>query len=58
MTMEVTHQLVEIIETAAQNSCLVVDSLGTWVANMLEQDDSSWGADGAKSNLELGYCRL
>jgi len=42
MTMEVTHQLVEIIETAAQNSCLVVDSLGTWVANMLEQDDSSW----------------
>jgi len=51
VTLEVPHQLVKTIETAPQNRCLVVDSLGTWVANMLEQDDSSW--EGTVQNLIL-----
>lgn len=45
MTLEVPHlhlALVETIETAPINSCLLVDSLGTWVTNLLDEDDSAW----------------
>lgn len=42
VTLEVPHQLVGTIETAPLSSCLLIDSLGTWVANLLEQDDTSW----------------
>lgn len=31
-----------ILEWDQQNYCLLIDSLGTWVANCLEQEDSSW----------------
>ena len=50
VTLEVPHQLAATIETS-QNSCLVVDSLGTWVANLLEQDDTNW--EGTVQNLLL-----
>ncbi|MEA5465107.1 bifunctional adenosylcobinamide kinase/adenosylcobinamide-phosphate guanylyltransferase [Leptothoe sp. PORK10 BA2] len=39
---EVPHDLVEVIQTADVNSCLLVDSLGTWLANHLELDEASW----------------
>ncbi len=42
--LEVSHKLVEAIDTAPTTSCLIVDSLGTWVANWLEQDDRAWEA--------------
>lgn len=42
VTLEVPHQLVEAIKTAPIESCLLVDSLGTWVTNFLEDDDNSW----------------
>lgn len=42
VTLEAPHQLVETIATVAAGSCLLVDSLGTWVANLLEQDNTSW----------------
>lgn len=42
VTLEVPHQLVGTIASVPRMSCLVVDSLGTWVANLLEQDDKEW----------------
>ena len=32
----------ETIETIPLDSCLLIDSLGTWVTNLLEQDDPNW----------------
>lgn len=51
VTLEVPHQLVETIETAPLCNCLLVDSLGTWVANLLDRDDSRW--EGIVQNLLL-----
>jgi len=42
VTLEVPYRLVETIQSVPHKSCLVVDSLGTWVANLLEQDDIDW----------------
>ena len=42
VTLEVPQQLVETLKTAPPCGCLLVDSLGTWVANLLEQDDTIW----------------
>lgn len=33
-----------LIEHGASDRCLLVDSLGTWVANLLELDDTAWRA--------------
>lgn len=41
-THEVPYDLVQAIQTADANSCVLVDSLGTWLANHLELDDASW----------------
>lgn len=50
VTLEVPDlNLVETIKTAPSSTCLLVDSLGTWVANLLEQDDTSW--QGTVQNL-------
>ena len=43
-TLSVPHDLSITIEQAKPPSCLLVDSLGTWVANELEQDEESWQA--------------
>ncbi len=56
VTLEVTHQLAEAIKTAPLSSCLLVDSLGTWVANLLEQDDTSW--EETVQNLLLSLPRV
>lgn len=41
-TLAVPIALTETIQTASPDSCLLVDSLGTWLANLLEQDDVTW----------------
>lgn len=41
-TLAVPIALAETIQTVPPNSCLLVDSLGTWLANLLEQDDAAW----------------
>ena len=41
-TLAVPIALAETIQAAPANSCLLVDSLGTWLANLLEQDDTVW----------------
>ncbi|HEY9764481.1 MAG TPA: bifunctional adenosylcobinamide kinase/adenosylcobinamide-phosphate guanylyltransferase [Trichocoleus sp.] len=39
---EVPIELPKVIEEASVNSCLLVDSLGTWLANILEQEPAVW----------------
>jgi len=41
-TLEVPVNLAATLREAKDNSCLLVDSLGTWVANHLEQDEIEW----------------
>ncbi len=44
LTWEVPElQLIDAIANShASNHCLLVDSLGTWVANLLDRDDDQW----------------
>jgi adenosylcobinamide kinase / adenosylcobinamide-phosphate guanylyltransferase len=42
MTLTVPVDLAATIATATADQCLLVDSLGTWLANLLEQDDDVW----------------
>lgn len=39
---EVPVALPEAILAATAQDCLLIDSLGTWLANLLEQDDGTW----------------
>ena len=41
-TKEVPKNLAQAIQAAAPNDCLLVDSLGTWLANLLDQDEAFW----------------
>jgi adenosylcobinamide kinase/adenosylcobinamide-phosphate guanylyltransferase len=41
-TLEVPYELSATFANAEPNICLLVDSLGTWVANFLEQDELIW----------------
>lgn len=42
-TREVPHlDLIEAIAHAPASSCLLIDSLGTWVANLLDTEESKW----------------
>ncbi|MEA5616326.1 bifunctional adenosylcobinamide kinase/adenosylcobinamide-phosphate guanylyltransferase [Cronbergia sp. UHCC 0137] len=42
LTLSVPVELAATLADAKPNTCLLVDSLGTWVANLLEEDDASW----------------
>jgi adenosylcobinamide kinase / adenosylcobinamide-phosphate guanylyltransferase len=41
-TTEVPFALAEAIETALEPCCILIDALGTWVANGLEQSREDW----------------
>jgi adenosylcobinamide kinase/adenosylcobinamide-phosphate guanylyltransferase len=41
-TVEVPVHLADAIASATNQSCLLVDSLGTWLANLLEQSEAEW----------------
>lgn len=41
-TWEVPVNLAATIQSAKNSSCLLVDSLGTWVANLLEYEQTQW----------------
>lgn len=41
-TLEVPVELGSTIRQAKDTSCLLIDSLGTWVANLLDQDSTAW----------------
>ena len=43
ITLEIPVKLSETLAAYShQDSCLLVDSLGTWLANILEQDEQTW----------------
>ncbi|MBH8565586.1 bifunctional adenosylcobinamide kinase/adenosylcobinamide-phosphate guanylyltransferase [Nostoc sp. CENA67] len=42
VTLSVPVELSTTLADAKPNTCLLVDSLGTWVANLLEEDEISW----------------
>ncbi|MEH2414831.1 bifunctional adenosylcobinamide kinase/adenosylcobinamide-phosphate guanylyltransferase [Nostoc sp.] len=42
VTLSVPVELSSTLADAKPYTCLLVDSLGTWVANLLELDESSW----------------
>ena len=42
VTLEMPYELSAALADAKPNICLLVDSLGTWVANFLEQDELTW----------------
>lgn len=42
VTLEVPTTLSTTLADAHPQSCVLVDSLGTWVANLLEEDDETW----------------
>jgi len=41
-TLEVPLALADTIQNAGANTCLLIDSLGTWLANGIDQDEVSW----------------
>ncbi|GAC1467964.1 MAG: bifunctional adenosylcobinamide kinase/adenosylcobinamide-phosphate guanylyltransferase [Chamaesiphon sp.] len=41
-TLQVPLALAETVRSATTCQCLLIDSLGTWVANLLCQDDDAW----------------
>jgi adenosylcobinamide kinase/adenosylcobinamide-phosphate guanylyltransferase len=42
LTLEVPCQLSHALADAKPHSCILVDSLGTWVTNYLAMDEESW----------------
>lgn len=41
-TLQVPIELSTTILQASEPSCLLIDSLGTWLANILDQDEATW----------------
>jgi len=41
-TIATPIELAAVIGTATASDCLLIDSLGTWVANLLDQEDEAW----------------
>ena len=41
-TLEVPLELAVALGEASDGSCLLIDSLGTWVANLLEENTACW----------------
>lgn len=41
-TLEVPRDLASTLISSQASSCLLVDSLGTWLANFLEESEASW----------------
>jgi adenosylcobinamide kinase / adenosylcobinamide-phosphate guanylyltransferase len=41
-TLAVSVDLAAAIREAPENACLLIDSLGTWLANILDQDERTW----------------
>jgi adenosylcobinamide kinase / adenosylcobinamide-phosphate guanylyltransferase len=56
-TWEVADDLAAAISRAPISSCLLIDSLGTWLANHLEQDQSTWQQTQADLLQQLQQCQ-
>jgi adenosylcobinamide kinase/adenosylcobinamide-phosphate guanylyltransferase len=42
VTLSVPVELAATLSNAKSDTCILIDSLGTWVANFLEEDDLNW----------------
>ncbi|WP_413173302.1 bifunctional adenosylcobinamide kinase/adenosylcobinamide-phosphate guanylyltransferase [Anabaena azotica] len=42
VTLNIPVKLTAALTDVKPNTCILIDSLGTWVANFIEQDDLSW----------------
>lgn len=42
-TLELPFDLVPTLQASTAQDCLLIDSLGTWVANYIEKDGKTWG---------------
>ena len=51
-TLEVPIELPAVVRSASESDCLLIDSLGTWTANLLEQESAVWAA--AQQDLLAG----
>ncbi|MEM8807807.1 MAG: bifunctional adenosylcobinamide kinase/adenosylcobinamide-phosphate guanylyltransferase [Cyanobacteria bacterium P01_G01_bin.38] len=40
--LEVPVELVQVLRGATPDQCLLIDSLGTWLANLIDLDDAVW----------------
>lgn len=52
-TQHIPIKLAATIRNANPQECLLIDSLGTWLANLLEQDETAWAATEADLLLSL-----
>lgn len=43
-TLEITHDISNALQNAPLNACILIDSLGNWVANYLETDEENWAS--------------
>jgi len=41
-TREITHDIANFIDSSDSHGCLLIDSLGGWVANCLTQESATW----------------
>lgn len=41
-TLQVPIEVAKTLQTATASTCCLIDSLGTWLANLLEQDETAW----------------
>lgn len=59
-TLEVPVELAATIQQAPETTCLLVDSLGTWLANLLDQDQQSWDQTGQAflRSLQQARCSI
>lgn len=59
-TLQVLVELATTIEQAPKSSCLLIDSLGTWLANLLDQNEDTWKRTQQEllSTLEQAVCDI
>ncbi|PSF38450.1 bifunctional adenosylcobinamide kinase/adenosylcobinamide-phosphate guanylyltransferase [Aphanothece hegewaldii CCALA 016] len=57
-TLEIPLDLASIFAEFTPPNCLLIDSLGTWVANLLEQDETAWETINANLLVNLQQTQL
>ncbi|NCJ05388.1 bifunctional adenosylcobinamide kinase/adenosylcobinamide-phosphate guanylyltransferase [Synechococcales cyanobacterium C] len=59
-TWEVPVELATAIARAAPTACILVDALGTWLANCLDETDLIWQhrVDGLLASLQITSCQV
>lgn len=56
-TLEVPKQLAESLNQLTTNQVVLVDALGTWLANFLDLDDQQWQTVEAELIAAVTHCR-